>query len=181
MPSSWGIRHVPSKIFYLSKGGQQEVVAVSCSDRNTSMQWNSQMLLGKMLWKIHCSLMQVEDGWVWEIDMQRTTGLLSVLLELEKCRESSHCFLSATRFIWDHSEGRVQWSMAGIVTETLGCFPRAAPSVTAAHRTDSSSGRREQGTAADLGNRIGITYMYCKLNVAFFISQITHFFLVHRK
>lgn len=118
--------------------------------------------LGKMLWKIHCSLMQVGDWWDWEIDIQRTTGLLSVLLELEKCREFCHCFLNATRFIWDHSEGRVQWSMAGIVTEMLGCFPRAAPSVTAAHRTDSSSGRREQGTAADLGNRTGITFTYCK-------------------
>lgn len=164
------IRHGLSKIFYLSKGGQQKVVDVSCSNRNTSMQWNGHRVWGKRLWKIHCSLMQVGDWWDREIDMQRTTGSLSILLELEKCREFCHCFLNATRFIWNHSEGRIQSSMPGIVTEMLGCFPRAAPNVTAAHRTDSSPGRRQQGTAADLGNRTGITYMYCKLNVAFFIS-----------
>lgn len=30
---------------------------------------------------------------------ERTTGFLSILLKLEKCREFCHCFLKAARFI----------------------------------------------------------------------------------
>lgn len=122
-----------------------------------------QHTLGKKQCKIHCSLMQVGDWWDWERDMQRTTGFLSILLELEKRREFCHCFLNATRFIWDHSEGRVQPSMAGIVTEMLGCFPRAASNITAAHRTDSSSGRREHEALQQI-LETGLALLTCIVN-----------------
>lgn len=134
-----------SKIFHLSKRGREKVVQPWCLlfKQKHLHAMKQPHTLGENAVKNHCSLMQVGHWWDWEIDMQRTTGFLSVLLELEKCREFCHCILNATRFIWDHSEGRVQSYMAGIVTEMLGCFPRAAPNATAAHRTDSSSGRTE--------------------------------------
>lgn len=138
-----------SMLFHLSKPGPQKVVQSWCL---LFKQKHLQATKCTHSWGKHCEKSMVASQayrqesnawWDWETNTQRTAGFLNIHLELEKHREFCHYFMNTTGFIWDHSEGRVQSSMAGTDTEMLGCFPRAAPDVTATGRTDSSSGRRE--------------------------------------